>query len=103
MLAEVARVLKPGGRFVAYTPNREHWVERLKARGFLLKQQPDHIAVRRPRVIVELLRKAGFRIERIFYPPAPYPFYRPIDRLLSPLPVVGASFRFRICLEAMRG
>ena len=48
MAAEVRRVLRSGGRFVAYTPNREHLVERLKARNLILTQQPDHIAVRRP-------------------------------------------------------
>lgn len=100
MLSEVARVLRFGGRFVAYTPNREHWVERLKAHDFLLKQQPDHIAVRRPGEIEELLRRAGFRVDRMFFPPAPYPFYRPVDVLLRDVPRLGAPFRFRVCLEA---
>ena len=41
--------------FAAYTPNREHYVERLKAHNFILKQFPEHIAVRRPRELAALL------------------------------------------------
>jgi SAM-dependent methyltransferase len=102
MLSEVRRALKPGGLFVAYTPNREHLVERLKARNFILRQQPDHIAVRRPREIVRFLEEAGLRIERIFYPASPYPLYRGVDLALKNLPLIGRPFRFRICLRAVK-
>jgi len=64
MLRALARALKPGGRFVAYTPNREHYVERLKARNILLKQFPQHIAVRRPGEIASLLESEGWQIGR---------------------------------------
>jgi ubiquinone/menaquinone biosynthesis C-methylase UbiE len=102
MLPEVRRVLKLGGRFVAYTPNREHLVERLKARNIILRQQPDHIAVRRPREIVRFLEEARFRVERIFYPASPYPVYRAVDLAMKNLPWIGRPFRFRICLRAVR-
>src|SRR5438477_10108388 len=61
MLRSLPRVLKPFGMFVAYTPNREHYVERLKARNLVLKQFPEHIAVRRPREIRRLLESEGWR------------------------------------------
>src|SRR4030095_12064431 len=102
MLSEVRRVLKTGGRFVAYTPNREHLVERLKARNFILRQQPDHIAVRRPREILRFLKDRGLRVETLFYPASPYPLYRGVDLALKNLPGIGRPFRFRICLRAVR-
>jgi 2-polyprenyl-6-hydroxyphenyl methylase / 3-demethylubiquinone-9 3-methyltransferase len=100
MLRALARVLTPGGRFVAYTPNREHYVERLKARNILLKQFPQHIAVRRPREIAALLASTGWRIEAMTYSPAPFPGVRWIEKALWRLPGVGRLFRYRILLSA---
>jgi SAM-dependent methyltransferase len=100
MLRALARILKPGGRFVAYTPNREHYVERMKARGILLKQFPQHIAVRRPREIVLLLQSEGWRIDSLTYSPAPFPGVRWIEKALWRLPGIGRLFRYRILLSA---
>ena len=100
MLRALARVVKPGGRFVAYTPNREHYVERLKAREILLKQFPQHIAVRRPREIASLLQSEGWRIDSLTYSPAPFPGVRWIEKALWRLPGIGRLFRYRILLSA---
>lgn len=100
MLRALRRVLKPGGVFVAYTPNREHYVERLKAHDFLLEQFPEHIAVRRPREIVRLLEDEGWRPRSLTYSPAPFPVVRFLERLLWRIPGVGRLFRYRILLEA---
>jgi ubiquinone/menaquinone biosynthesis C-methylase UbiE len=100
MLRALARVVKPGGRFVAYTPNREHYVERLKARNTLLKQFPQHIAVRRPREIAALLESEGWRIDSLTYSPAPFPVVRWIEKALWRVPGLGRLFRYRILLSA---
>jgi ubiquinone/menaquinone biosynthesis C-methylase UbiE len=100
MLHSLRRVLKPGGRMVAYTPNREHYVERLKARGFLLRQFPQHIAVRRPKELTRLYERAGWKVESLTYSPAPFPVVRFAERFLSRLPGPGRLFRYRILLAA---
>ena len=101
MLRSVRRVLKPGGVFVAYTPNREHYVERLKASNLILKQFPEHIAVRRPRELRRLLEEAGWQVRSLRYSPAPFPGVRWIERALWRVPVVGQLFRYRILAEAV--
>ena len=101
MLSALRRVLKPGGVFVAYTPNREHYVERLKAVNLVLKQFPEHIAVRRPGEIRRLLEDEGWHVRSLRYSPAPFPGVRWIERALWRLPVLGPLFRYRILLEAL--
>ncbi|HZI65002.1 MAG TPA: methyltransferase domain-containing protein [Thermoanaerobaculia bacterium] len=103
MLRSLVRVLKPGGVFVAYTPNREHYVERLKAANFVLKQFPEHIAVRRPREIRRLFESAGWRVRSLTYSPAPFPVVRWLERALMPVPLLGRLFRYRILLRAEPG
>jgi ubiquinone/menaquinone biosynthesis C-methylase UbiE len=100
MLRALTRVLKPGGVFAAYTPNREHYVERMKAHDFVLKQFPEHIAVRRPREIRALLEAQGWRVLEMTYSPAPFPAVRWIERLLWRIPGLGRLFRYRILLRA---
>jgi SAM-dependent methyltransferase len=101
MLRALRRVLKPGGLFAVYTPNREHYVERMKAHDFLLKQFPEHIAVRRPEEIRRLLALEGWRVLEMRYATAPFPLVRWVERLLWRLPGLGRLFRYRILLKAV--
>ncbi|HEV8269538.1 MAG TPA: methyltransferase domain-containing protein, partial [Thermoanaerobaculia bacterium] len=101
MLAECRRVLKPRGRLAIYTPDRAHYVERMKAHDFLLKQFPQHIAVRFARDYARLLAAAGFAVELSSYSVSPFPVVRWAERLLAPLPLVGPTFRYRILIRAV--
>jgi len=102
MLGECRRVLKAGSRIGLYTPDRAHYVERLKAHGLFLRQFPQHIAVRRAAAYRRFLDDAGFRIDLDTYSVSPFPGVRWIEAALAPLPLVGETFRYRILLSAAR-
>lgn len=101
MLLECRRVLKPGGRLGIYTPDRAHYVERMKAHDFILKQFPQHIAVRRVAAYEKLLADAGFRVSLVDYSVSPFPVVRLAEGLLAKLPLLGPTFRYRILIQAL--
>jgi ubiquinone/menaquinone biosynthesis C-methylase UbiE len=101
MLAESRRVLKPGGRLGLYTPDRAHYVERLKAHDVVLKQFPQHIAVRRADAYRRFLSDAGFALDLDTWSVSPFPLVRLVERALAPLPFVGETFRYRILMRAV--
>jgi cyclopropane fatty-acyl-phospholipid synthase-like methyltransferase len=72
MLAEARRVLAPKGRLVLYTPEAAHVFERLRARG-VLRQDPSHIGLRTLSALTQLVRQAGFEIERTAWLPSHLP------------------------------
>jgi len=96
-LAEALRVLVPGGALAIYTPNLDHWAERLKAAVPGL-QQEDHIAVRPSAEVVGLVSAAGFLVDDLFFSASPYPILGAVDRLF---PGSGLC-RFRTVLRALR-
>ncbi len=101
MLQGCRRVLAPGGRLGIYTPDRAHWVERLKARNLVLRQFPEHIAVRRAGAYRRFLAEAGFAVDLIDWSVSPFPVVRWFERALAPLPLVGTTFRYRILIRAV--
>ena len=94
--AEARRVLSPRGALALYTPNRDHWAERLKAAVPGL-QQADHIAVRPARRVAALVVEAGFRVETLAFTPSPYPVLGALDRRLSSF----GPCRFRTVIRAV--
>ena len=102
MLAETWRVLAPGGRLVIYTPSATHYVERMKAANFILRQLPGHIAVREGAAYRALLETHAWSSIDLGYLPSSYPVFGWIDRLLMGVPVVGTLFRFRVLAAATK-
>lgn len=96
MLSETGRVLVPGGTLSIYTPNPRHVVERLKARDFILAQNPTHIGLRDEPTLVGFLVRAGFDVERSEWRASFFRGLKQVER-------VGGSrlslLRYRLCLR----
>lgn len=100
MLVAIRRALKPSGSLYLHTPNADFILERMKRRNFLIRQSPEHVAVRTMAENIRLLETAGFGIETVHY----VRHYNSLRFLhpLSQLPIVGGMFRARIFIAARR-
>lgn len=99
MLAEAYRVLRPGGTLSLYTPNPKHWVERAKARDFVLAQNPTHIGLRPAETFAAALRRAGFDVDRDEWRPIFVPLVGAVERVAGRATTL---FRYRICLRGRK-
>ncbi len=99
MLHEAKRVLKRQGTLSIYTPNRNHYVEKMKEHG-LINACPTHIAVRYTQEIIKCLGNVDFQIKSIFYTASPYPFFRWLDIFFRKISVIEKYLQFRICICA---
>ncbi len=92
--------LKPGGKAYLHTPNRDFVIELMKDHDFVLKQFPEHIAVRNGERNAEFFQRTGFADISVTY----IPHYNVLRYLhpLSYLPLVGRYFRARILLTATK-
>jgi len=94
------RCLKPGGSAYLHTPNREFVIEKMKAVNFILKQFPQHVAVRDGEDNARFFFEAGFLPVSVTYLPH-YNVLR-LFHPLSRLPIVGPLFQARIFLHAVK-
>lgn len=98
ILREIRMTLNTAGKLYVHTPNAEFLLEILKRRNLILKQFPEHIAVRTARKNAELIEKAGYKVRNIWFIPH-YNAMRYIH-FMSYIPVVGKYFKARILIEA---
>ena len=99
MVAEVARVLVPGGTLSIYTPNPRHLIERLKERNLVLAQNPTHVGLRDGATLARELDDAGFEVERAEWRASFYPGLSLVER------IGGESLdalRYRLCLRGRK-
>jgi cyclopropane fatty-acyl-phospholipid synthase-like methyltransferase len=86
--------LKIGGEIYIHTPNGKYFIEILKQKN-ILKQLPEHIAVRTAREYRELLKKVGFQNIKIIYLPH-YLKILSIFDFLKYIPFFGKYFKARL-------
>jgi len=80
---EAHRILKPGGRFVTWTPHRGHLLEVLKNRDIVLKRDVSHVDYKSMDHMRALLADAGFEVERAYYAESHLPVLRVFERVLQ--------------------
>lgn len=88
--------LKIGGELYIHTPNGEYFLEIFKKKN-ILKQFPEHVAVRTAKENKELLEKVGFQNIKIIYLPH-YIRILSIFDFLRYIPFCGKYFRARLFL-----
>ena len=99
ILKSIKSALKPDGVLYLHTPNAAFVVELLKARNFILAQQPEHIAVRTSAENCRLLREAGFHVHRVRVLAHYLPLLRRAHALAT-VPGIGRFFGARLFIEA---
>lgn len=98
-LQSIHSTLQPNAMLYLHTPNREFIVERMKERNLILKQFPEHIAVRTASENSKLLEEAGFRVDKV----ASLSHYKwPLKMLhiFSKIPIFGTWFVARLFIQA---
>ncbi|HEY0304291.1 MAG TPA: methyltransferase domain-containing protein [Longimicrobiales bacterium] len=83
VLDEAARIVKPEGTLIIYTPEASHIFEQLRERGILLEQEPSHIGIRSAGELARFAEKAGFSVEHITYLPSHLPVWNLLERALG--------------------
>lgn len=102
MIQETSRVLKKGGTLSIYTPCKTHIIERLKAKNFILKQFPEHVSVKSMKEIISPLKAYGFKVDTAYFTISPFPFFKYVELLMQPIPLLGDLFKYRICVRGAK-
>lgn len=100
ILKAINSSLKEGGKLYIHTPNADFFLEMMKKHNFIVKQFPEHIAVRDLQSNCDLLKSAGFSIGK-----SKLIAHYNVLRALHPIsfvPVIGRYFKARIFIEAVK-
>ena len=99
ILSSMRQNLKPGGSLYLHTPNKTFFIELMKEHDLILKQFPEHVAVRTIKENSDLIKDAGFTKVDV----KTLPHYN-ILKLVAPLsflPLIGKFFEARIFIRAI--
>lgn len=98
ILSSIRKSLKANAKFYIHTPNADFFFEKMKSKNFLVKQFPQHVAIRTPEQNSQIIRDAGFEIENMWL----LPHYNSLKFVhpISYIPSVGKYFKARVFIEA---
>ncbi|NCN84857.1 MAG: class I SAM-dependent methyltransferase [Sphingomonadales bacterium] len=91
--------LRPGGKLYLHTPNLDFFMERAKDMG-VLRQFPEHIAVRNGNAIKDILIHSGFDASKIEVDTIAHYNILKVLHPFSRLPLVGKYFEARLWIKA---
>lgn len=91
--------LRPGGKLYLHTPNLDFFMERAKDMG-LLKQFPEHIAVRNGKGTRDMLIESGFDGSKIKIEAIAHYNILKVLHPLSKIPLIDKYFQARLWIEA---
>lgn len=99
ILKDIKLSLRQNGKLFLHSPNENYFIEKLKKHNFILKQFPEHVAIRTLEDNISLLEKSGFSIKVTRF----IPHYNVLKYLhfVSYLPIIGKWFQARIFIEAV--
>jgi SAM-dependent methyltransferase len=104
-LAEVARVLRPGGLLALTTGDVDSWCRRLSGKRWHLYNLPEHRFFFSAAALTTMLKEAGLRPVRCRREGAWYPLSYLVERLaktlLGSLPVAGGATRTAFLRDTM--
>jgi 2-polyprenyl-3-methyl-5-hydroxy-6-metoxy-1,4-benzoquinol methylase len=98
ILTTIRTSLKENGKLFLHTPNANFFIEIMKSHNFIVKQFPEHVAVRTPEHNIQLLNQAGFSKVKLFLIPH-YNVFKYLH-LFSYFPIIGKYFKARIFIIA---
>lgn len=97
IISAVKGSLTKNGILYVHTPNGDYILEKLKKWG-IMKQLPEHIAVRNDEDNVEIFRKAGFDQITVKFI-SHYERILKLFHFLSVIPIIGKFFKARIFIS----
>ncbi len=83
IVKEVYRILRPGGKFIIWTPHRGHFIEILRNNNIILKKHLPHVDYKSMKTIEDSLTEKGFKIIKTEYRCSHLPVLNILERIFQ--------------------
>jgi 2-polyprenyl-3-methyl-5-hydroxy-6-metoxy-1,4-benzoquinol methylase len=80
-LDEAGRVLKPGGKFIIWTPYKGHFLEKLRNYNIIVKHDPSHVDFKSMENLKKSLEERNFKVLKYYYAESHIPILRTVEIL----------------------